>query len=154
MLQNRQTVRIAWGDCDAAGIVYFPRYFEWFDNATHALFDKAGLSFAAMHDRYRGAAIPLVKVSSNFIRPSTYGDEVAIDTTIARWGRSSFDVQHRLLRGEDLAVECVETRVWTIRREGRLQAESIPDEVKQLIDRKSTRLNSSHVSESRMPSSA
>ena len=133
MLTNRQTVRIAWGDCDAAGIVYFPRYFEWFDNATHALFDKAGVSFAALTERYRGASLPLVKVSSHFIRPSTYGDEVAIDTMVLRWGRSSFDVRHRLFRGEELAVECLETRVWTIRHEGRLKGEAVPDEVKQLF---------------------
>lgn len=31
MLTNRRTVRIEWGDCDPAGIVYFPRYFAIFD---------------------------------------------------------------------------------------------------------------------------
>src|SRR6185295_2284791 len=99
VLTNRQAVRIAWGDCDAAGIVYFPRYFEWFDAGTHALFDKAGLSFTTMSQRHAGVAIPIVTTRANFILPSTYGDEVAIDTTISRWGRSSFDVHHRLLRG-------------------------------------------------------
>jgi len=133
VLTNRQSIRIAWGDCDAAGIVYFPRYFEWFDNATHALFDRAGLSFATMIEQYSGVSIPVVKISSNFIRPSTYGEDVAIDTTIARWGRSSFDVQHRLLRGAELAVECAETRVWTIRREGRLEGTAVPEYVKQLF---------------------
>ena len=34
------------------------------------------------------------------------------------------------------------------------EEDRIPDEIRQGIDRKSTRLNSSHVSESRMPSSA
>jgi len=27
MLTNRRDVRIVWGDCDPAGIVYYPRYF-------------------------------------------------------------------------------------------------------------------------------
>jgi len=130
VLTNRQAVRIAWGDCDAAGIVYFPRYFEWFDNGTHALFDKAGLSFAAMTHLYPGVAIPIVTTRANFILPSTYGDEVAIDTTIVRWGRTSFDVQHRLLRGEELAVECFETRVWTVRNsEKALEGQAVPAEV-------------------------
>lgn len=31
MLINRRTIRIEWGDCDPAGIVFYPRYFEWFD---------------------------------------------------------------------------------------------------------------------------
>jgi len=132
---SRQTVRIAWGDCDALGIVFFPRYFEWFDAGTHALFDKVGLSYATMSERYGGAAIPLAATRATFIRPSTYGDEVAIDSTISRWGRSSFDVHHRLLRGEELAVECVETRVWTVRNaENRLESQAIPPDVKELFN--------------------
>lgn len=133
-MTSRHTIRIAWGDCDAAGIVYFPRYFEWFDAGTHALFDKAGLSFARMSEAYPGISIPLAATRASFIRPSTYGDEVAIETLISRWGRSSFDVHHRLLRGVDLAVECVETRVWTLRTAGRLQSQAVPPSVIELFN--------------------
>ena len=38
MLVNKRTVRIEWGDCDPAGIVYYPRYFAIFDHSTaHAV---------------------------------------------------------------------------------------------------------------------
>ena len=30
--------RIQWGDCDPAGIVFYPRYFEIFDASTTAMF--------------------------------------------------------------------------------------------------------------------
>jgi len=43
MLSNRKEIHIEWGDCDPAGIVYFPRFFEYFDACTNALFEKAGL---------------------------------------------------------------------------------------------------------------
>ena len=42
MLINRRTIRIEWGDCDPAGIVFYPRYLEWFDACTLALFQAAG----------------------------------------------------------------------------------------------------------------
>ena len=135
-LTSRQTIRIAWGDCDAAEIVFFPRYFEWFDAGTHALFDKAGLSFAKLSELYGRVAIPLVATRATFILPSTYGDDVAIDTAISRWGRSSFDVHHRLLRGDALAVECFETRVWTVwNAENRLRGEAVPQDVIALFTR-------------------
>ena len=71
---------------------------------------------------------------ATFILPSTYGDEVTIDTVIARWGRSSFDVYHRLLRGEELAVEGFETRVWTVRNaDNQLEGQAIPPDVIQLF---------------------
>ena len=41
MLSNTRIIRVQWGDCDPAGIVYYPRYFEWFDACTILLFEKA-----------------------------------------------------------------------------------------------------------------
>ena len=42
MLVIRRAVRIEWADCDPAGIVFHPRYFEMFDTSTHHLFEAAG----------------------------------------------------------------------------------------------------------------
>ena len=38
---NTRKVRIEWADCDPAGIVFYPRYFEIFDASTSALFERA-----------------------------------------------------------------------------------------------------------------
>ena len=40
-LTNRRTIHIEWGDCDPAQIVYFPRYFAYFDACTAGLFKKS-----------------------------------------------------------------------------------------------------------------
>ena len=32
MFVHRRDVQIQWGDCDPANIVYYPRYFEMFDD--------------------------------------------------------------------------------------------------------------------------
>jgi len=40
MLINTRIVRVQWGDCDPAGIVFYPRYFEWFDASTILLFES------------------------------------------------------------------------------------------------------------------
>ena len=36
-LSSRHEVTVEWGDCDPAGIVYYPAYFKWFDQATEAV---------------------------------------------------------------------------------------------------------------------
>ena len=41
MLVNTRLVRIEWGDCDPAGIIYYPRYFAFFDASTSALIERA-----------------------------------------------------------------------------------------------------------------
>ena len=54
MLKNTRTIRIQWGDCDPAGIVFYPRYFEWFDACTILLFEKGKgevVSFAGLVEK-------------------------------------------------------------------------------------------------------
>ena len=55
-----------------------------------------------------------------------------IETTVAEIKRSSFNIVHRLLRHEELAVEGFETRVWAGRDPNnpeKLKSKPIPAEV-------------------------
>jgi 4-hydroxybenzoyl-CoA thioesterase len=132
VLTNRRLVRIEWGDCDPAGIVYFPRYFEMFDACTAELFELAGLPKGEMIQKYKIIGTPVVEVQADFSMPSSYGDNVLIETSIPAWKISSFRVEHRLMKGPMLAIAGFETRVWAIRHPDdpdRLKAKPIPREV-------------------------
>jgi 4-hydroxybenzoyl-CoA thioesterase len=132
MLTNRKTIHVEWGDCDPAGIVYYPRYFAYFDNCTAALFEAAGLPKDQMLKTYRIIGIPMVDTRARFIAPSRFGDDVVVESSILKWNRSSFEVQHKLFRGETLAVECSETRVWAVRSASdaeRIEGSAVPEEV-------------------------
>jgi 4-hydroxybenzoyl-CoA thioesterase len=131
-LTHRRAVTIEWGDCDPAGIVFYPRYFAMFDASTAALFQAAlGMPKIAWTRHFDMLGIPMVDTRAKFHIPSAHGDEVVIESRVTEFRRASFDVAHRLLRGEALAVECTETRVWTAREAGtgRIRAVSIPPEV-------------------------
>jgi 4-hydroxybenzoyl-CoA thioesterase len=133
MLSHRREIQIEWGDCDPLGIVFFPRYFEYFDACTNALFHHAlGIKKAEMLRQYQIAGIPLVQASCNFFVPSSFGDVVHVDSCVTRWGRSSFTLQHKLFRGETLAVEGIEKRVWTARLPSgpsEMKGQPVPKEV-------------------------
>ncbi len=133
MLTNRHQVTIEWGHCDPAGIVYFPNYFTYFDSSTNALFLRAlGFNKYEMLIVYDIVGIPLVDVQARFIVPSVFGDVVTIESTVEEIKRSSFRMRHRLLRGETLAVEGHETRVWVGRDPAdpqKLKGRPIPPEV-------------------------
>jgi 4-hydroxybenzoyl-CoA thioesterase len=136
MLTNRKKIHIEWGDCDPAGIVYYPRYFAYFDNCTAALFEAAGLPKHDMLRHYQIVGIPMVDTRARFLAPSRFGDDVEVESCITEWRRSSFDVQHRLYRGTQLAVECSETRVWAARSAddaGKIEGRAVPDEVIQKL---------------------
>ena len=130
--------RIEWGQCDPAGIVFAPRYFDMFAESAILLFEAAGLPRKRDMLREMGVAgFPLVDVSARFLRPATYGDEVLIEADAPDFGNSSFTIAHRLLLDGALCVECTEKRVWTAldrEKPGRLKAERVPDMVRRLFD--------------------
>jgi 4-hydroxybenzoyl-CoA thioesterase len=127
---NTRTVRIEWGDCDPAGIIYYPRYFAIFDASTALLFEAAlGMTKFQMFKNLDFSGFPLVRTHARFLKPTRFGDDVTVESKIS-FGRSSFEVEHRLsLKGETCA-ECSEKRVWTVRDTGgRLKSHPVPQEV-------------------------
>jgi len=133
MLTNRRDVRIVWGDCDPAGIVYYPRYFEMFDTSTTALFERAlGMTKYEFLKAYDSLGYPMVDTRARFLLPTRYGDDVVIETRINEIKRSSFATTHRLLKDGALAVEGFETRVWVGRDPAdpdKIRAKPLPDDM-------------------------
>jgi 4-hydroxybenzoyl-CoA thioesterase len=125
----RTTVR--WGECDPFQIVFYPNYFAWFDEATWHHFARLGLPRGALEQRFGFAGFPLVRAGVEFHAPCRAGDQLEIRSDVVRWGRSSFDLRHRVMRegGRLLAAEGRETRVWTVSREGGIASDRIPDEI-------------------------
>ena len=62
------------------------------------------------------AGFPLVRTHARFLKPTRFGDDVTVESTIA-FGRSSFDVDHRLsLKGDALRRVLGETGLGRARR--------------------------------------
>jgi 4-hydroxybenzoyl-CoA thioesterase len=131
--QFTRKLTVEWGHCDPAGIVFNPRFFEYFDWSTALLVRTAlGLEKAEMLAAYGVAGIPLVDTRAVFHLPSRYGEEIEIVSSVTAVGRSSFEIDHRLFNNARLAVEGREKRVWTIRdveNGGRLKAQALPEDV-------------------------
>jgi len=133
MPSNARTVRIEWGDCDPAGIVFYPRYFAMFDHSTTLLIERTlGMSKHQLQAAYAFVGYPMVESRARFLLPTRFGDDVVIETSVADVRRSSFDLTHRLSLNGALAVEGFETRVWTVcdpTRPGGLKAQPIPPQL-------------------------
>jgi 4-hydroxybenzoyl-CoA thioesterase len=133
MLTSRRDIQIEWGDCDPAGIVFYPRYFAFFNESTTKLFDTAlGMKKIEWRSKYGVVGIPMVDTGAKFIVPSRYGEIITIETRATALRRSSFDIAHRVFKGEVLAIEAHETRVWAAPHSDdpeRIQGVPIPPEV-------------------------
>ncbi len=80
---------VRFGDCDPAGIVYFPRFFDLFHQAMETWF-PAELGFG--YDEFirgRKLGFPAVRSEADFERPSRFGETLAIELRVTRIGRTS-----------------------------------------------------------------
>jgi len=86
---------------DAAGIVFYPRYFEMLNAAVEEWFAaRTGVSFGDLH-LARRHGLPTVALESRFVAPSRLGDVLEIEVILTRIGRSSCDLTYRISSGGD-----------------------------------------------------
>lgn len=111
-LRSTRHIEVTWGDCDAAVVVFYPRYYEWFDACTHALLNGAGLGHRTLKQTYGLLGTPLIQASAKFISPATYGDVLDTETYISKIVDRGFTVIHRFSVRGRLVVEGEEVRVW------------------------------------------
>lgn len=129
-------VQLRWGECDPAGIIFYPTYFLWFDAATWNMFAQVGFHAKRMRAEHR--SMPLVAAGCEFRHPAEQEDRCEVRSRIARWGGKSFVVAHDVVRAADekLLAQGSETRVWGRYENGpgtALKGQAIGDELKDLF---------------------
>jgi 4-hydroxybenzoyl-CoA thioesterase len=133
MFTNTRKTRIEWGDCDPAGIIFYARYFEIFDISTTVLIERAlGMKKIDYLKAYDLLGHPVVETRARFLLPTRFGDEVSVETAVVACGRSSFKLEHRVIKSGALAAEGFETRVWVARHPTdpkHIKARPLPPEV-------------------------
>lgn len=129
------TVQVQFGDCDPAGIVFFPNYSRWMDAASLHFFRECGVADWRELERTRGLiGTPLLEIHTHFFQPATYGETLQIHTEVARWNAKAFVHHHRVMRDGTLLSEGRETRAFCSRVDGRLKAVAVPPDIRALCD--------------------
>jgi 4-hydroxybenzoyl-CoA thioesterase len=104
--------RVRFADCDAAGIVFFPRYFEMLNGVVEDWFaGPLQTSFRELHVDRR-VSVPTAAVEARFIAPSRLEDELTFALTVTKLGRSSCSLRHRISAGGTLRFEASQTFVY------------------------------------------
>jgi len=129
----RRQMTIEWGHCDPAGIVFNVRFFEFFDVSAWLLFEAAlGVKRSEINTAFGIIGLALVDARAQFRKPAKFGDTIEIASRVTEFHRSSFDIEHLISLGGELAVEGGETRVWAGRNASdplKLSALPIPPDV-------------------------
>src|SRR5688572_24446692 len=101
----RFPLRVRFGDVDHAGIVYYPRFFEYFHTAFEEMIDAVtGGDYRQMVDG-RHIGFPAVHVQTDFKKPLRFGDQIEIEVTSHRVGQKSVTLKYRALKDGELHAE-------------------------------------------------
>ena len=126
------TVRVEFGDCDPARIVWFPNFFRWIDAASRHFFIQCGVP--PWHETEKTTGLigtPLVDTHARFVKTASYGDTLQIHTHVAEWRDKSYVQRYEIKRAnehgeEDLIMACDEVRIFAAHREDGKGIRAIP----------------------------
>ncbi len=135
------SVDVTFGDCDPAGIVFFPNFSRWMDSASLAFFMQCGVAPWRELAKTRGIiGTPLLEINTKFHKAATYGERLTVTTHVEEWRAKVFVQIHRITRarshgGDDPICEGREVRAFVKRDEhdpDRLRAIPVPEDIRLL----------------------
>lgn len=108
------TTQITFGDCDPAGIVYYPNTFRWMDATFHKMLRAFG-GHAALCEALGSVGLGLIDASAQFKSPLRDGDDLSIYATVTDWGNKAVTIAYEGRVGDRCAfkgneVRCIFTR--------------------------------------------
>ncbi len=101
---------VTFGDCDPAGIAFYPNFYRWFDEAVHALMREIGWGWQRTSGEFGWLGLPCAGASANFRRPVTHGETVWIESQVIRFEKRRIVFGHRVFRDDTLLCEAEEKR--------------------------------------------
>jgi 4-hydroxybenzoyl-CoA thioesterase len=135
MLSVTTPLIVEWEDCDPAGIVFYPRFFTYFDRGAWNLWIAAGLTREVI--RELGAiGMPAMEARAAFSYPCRFKDALRLVSAVSELREKSITVAHHIYNGEHLAVTGHEVRFWGLAHPAdplRLKAGEIPRRVVEML---------------------
>lgn len=122
---------IRFEDVDAAGIVFFAKFFHYAHEALEALFDGAYADIVVN----RRIGFPVVHVASDFHSPVRYGDTVRIETGVSKIGTTSVTFRHTFSNKKTGALVATVDHVAVTSRLDTLTKLPLPEDVRAILEK-------------------
>jgi len=93
-------IPVTWGDTDAGGLIYFPRFFHFAVVALNDYFRPVAGENLMEHLRREGYVLPAVDASASFESPLRAGETARVESTVEA-GEASLTLSYEVVRAED-----------------------------------------------------
>jgi YbgC/YbaW family acyl-CoA thioester hydrolase len=127
-------IPVRFGDCDPAGLVYYPALFHYCHAAMEEFFAaRCGMPYAGLVSERR-LGFPTVNVRAEFFAPFVYGDEAEVDVWVSAVGRTSVTFEYRLRRASDQKLCASATHVQVAMSLDERRAVPVPAELRRAFE--------------------
>ena len=120
-------------EIDAAGIVYFARFFTWCHDAMAAMLEPLDGGYVGLV-RTRKLGLPAVHVEADYVSPLKFGDEVRIAIHVEKAGRSSVNMRFELTRGDDGRKVATVKHVMALTDLVAFRSTALPEDVRKVLE--------------------
>ncbi|WP_373047302.1 acyl-CoA thioesterase [Vulgatibacter sp.] len=124
---------VRFNEIDAAGIVYYPRFFDYFHMAFEDFFGAATGTPYHVWIKERRIGWPTVHIDTDFRSPLRYGDTVEVAVSFPKVGRSSIVARYEASTEGRLCCVAEITSVTT--QLDRLESMELPQVVREALAR-------------------
>ncbi len=131
MLSRVWELKVRFGETDPAGIVFYPNYYKWMDQASSEMFGPTEMATKKILPQGKG--VPLVEAHCRFRRPLYYDDHVRVESQVCEVRDKVFKIEHRFYRDGELTAEGYEMRAWVEFTDGRIKSTAIPESVRRIL---------------------
>lgn len=129
MMKNVHRLKVAFGDTDAAGIVFYPNFYRWMDQAAHELIGAAVLPVSKLQ-KERQIILPLLETFCQFKSPLFFEDIVEVHSKVIEINQKVLKIEHLFKKEDQTVASGYEVRAWTSTESGKPKAVPIPDDVR------------------------
>lgn len=121
---------VRWGDTDAAGIVFYPNFYKWMDDATHAYLSAIGEPSSKLFAEQQ-IGVPLLEAHCEFKRPLLFEDQVTVQSSVKELHNKVLKIKHVFFREDQIVAEGYELRAWTSFNGEKPKAQPIPEAIRE-----------------------
>ena len=119
---HKTTIRVLYGDTDAAGVVYYANYLRYFEMGRTEYMRALVLSYREIEDL--GLLLPVIECYSRYKAPAAYDDLLTIETSLAELKNVSCRFNYRIYKNYSEDSRTLLSKGYTINasvnREGKL----------------------------------
>jgi len=114
--------RISFGDCDPAGIVFYPNLVALMDRTFHAFIAERAGGHASLCRELGARGLGVMSTDIRFHSPAREGDLLDVAIAALEWAPRSFAIAYSARIGDQLVLESTETRGVFVETGGKLRA--------------------------------